>query len=71
MHTYEFKIIHRNKKIQTPIGDLLTYEVRGIINPGNQFVLLWFARHRHMALVQSSILKYGKSSAFTIIKSLQ
>ncbi|MDF1655733.1 MAG: DUF3108 domain-containing protein [Coxiellaceae bacterium] len=71
LHKYRFKVISRNKIIDTAIGKLNTIEVKLLVLPENVIALLWFARHRHMILVQSSLLTLNKGSVFSAIKSLK
>ncbi|MDF1796080.1 MAG: DUF3108 domain-containing protein [Coxiellaceae bacterium] len=71
LHNYDIKVVSRNKIIDTAIGKLNTVEVKLLVLPEKIFAFLWFAKFRHMALVQSSLFVVGGKSVFSTIKSLK
>ena len=71
MHFYDLTLVSNNQTINTSIGKLNTVELKLLVLPERVFALLWFAKFRHMTLVQSSLVNLGKNSVFSSIKSLK
>ncbi|MDF1759688.1 MAG: DUF3108 domain-containing protein [Coxiellaceae bacterium] len=71
VHFYDLKLVSNNQTINTSIGKLKTVELKLLVLPERVFALLWFAKFRHMTLVQSSVVNLGKNSVFSSIKSLK